>query len=107
MVFMAIVVPVVVEAMVIASRSGVMAERKREAAQLADRVLTQMVVTGNWKNGNQTGDFLPDYPGYAWALSADGWTEDAMEVLTVEITFSVKGRESTVQLSTLVPGTTS
>ncbi len=103
MVFLAVLLPVVVEAMSVASRCGTVAERKREATQLADRLLTEMVVTGDWRNGNQSGDFLPDAPGYTWALTTDGWPEDAMGLITVEVTFVVRGQESVVQLSTLVP----
>lgn len=107
MIFMAVVIPVIVEGVMVASRCGVVAERKREAAQLADRLLTEMVVTGDWHNGNQSGDFMPDYPGYTWEATMDGWTEDTMELLTVEVTFMVRGRESEVRLSTLVSETTS
>ena len=105
MLFMAIVLPAVVEGMALASRAGVAAQRGREAAQLADKTLAEMVVSGDWQQGDQEGDFEPDYPGYTWKLITDDWTEDAMSVLTVEVTFTVQGRESTVRLSTLVSET--
>jgi Tfp pilus assembly protein PilV len=101
MLFMAVVLPVIVEGMAVASHAGTVAERSRIAAQLADRLLTEMTVTGNWQDGDQSGDFEPDYHGYHWNLTAEDWTEDAMRVLTVEVTYSVQGRESTVRLSTL------
>jgi len=105
MLFMAIVLPAIVEGMALASRAGVAAQRGREAAQLADRILTEMVVSGEWQQGDQDGDFEPDYPGYSWKLTTDDWTEDAMRVLTVEVTFTVQGRASSVRLSTLVSET--
>ena len=105
MLFMAIVLPAVVEGMALASRAGVAAQRGREAAQLADKTLAERVVSGDWQQGDQEGDFEPDYPGYTWKLITDDWTEDAMSVLTVEVTFTVQGRESTVRLSTLVSET--
>ena len=103
MLFMAIVLPVICQAMATANRAGVLAERSREATQLADRVLSEAIVTGDWEQGDQSGDFAPDHPGYSWKLTTTGWTEDAMTVVTVKVTFMVQGRESSVSLSTLVP----
>ena len=103
MLFMAVVLPVIVEGMAVASHAGTVAERGRLAAQLADRVLTEMAVTGDWQDGDQSGDFEPDYNGYRWDLATDEWSEGPMRVLTVEVTYSVQGRESSVKLSTLVP----
>ena len=103
MLFMAIVLPVICQAMATANRAGVLAERSREATQLADRVLNESIVSGVWEQGDQTGDFAPDHPGYSWKLTTTGWTEDAMTVVTVKVIFTVQGRESSVSLSTLVP----
>lgn len=103
MLFMAIVIPVIVQGMAIANRAGVVAARSREAAQLADRVLTEAAVTGTWQNGDQSGDFEPDYPGYQWKLTTTAWSEDVMRLVTVEVTFPVQGHESSVRLSTLMP----
>lgn len=102
MFFLAIVIPVVAQGMALANRAGVMAERSREAAQLADRVLTEMTVTGDWQLGEQEGDFEPDYPGYRWELTVDAWPLDVMNELTVKVTFQVQGEDSSISLSTLV-----
>ena len=103
MLFMAIVLPAICQAMATAIRASAVAERSREAAQLADRVLNESVVTGDWEQGDQSGDFAPDHPGYSWKLTTTGWTEDTMTMVTVKVTFTVQGRESSVSLSTLVP----
>ena len=103
MLFMAIVLPVIMEGIAIAGRAGVVAHRSREAAQLADRVLTEMVVTGEWQQGDQEGHFAPEEPGFQWKLTTDAWSEDVMRLLTVEVSFTVQGRPSSVRLSTLVP----
>lgn len=104
MIIMAIVIPVIVEGIAIAGRAAVAAERKREAAQLADRVLTEAIVTGQWRDTNQEGSFEPDYPGFYWRLTTETWDEDVMRLVSVEVTFAVQGRESFVRLSTLVSG---
>ena len=53
--FMAIVIPVAIEGMHIASRAGTVAERKGEAARVAQRLLTETLVTTNWNQAVQSG----------------------------------------------------
>jgi Tfp pilus assembly protein PilV len=105
MLFMAIVIPAIAEGMSIAHRASVVAVRTREASQLADRILSEMVVTGDWVDGDQDGDFEPDYHGYHWTMTTDAWSdndsEEVMRLVTVVVDFSVQGRTFTVDLSTL------
>lgn len=103
MLFMAIVIPVVVEGMTIAHRAGIVADRSRVAAQLADRLLTEVVLTEQWRDGDQTGEFEPDFPGYRWSLTTEAWQEDVMRLVWVEVTYVVQGREFSVRLCTLAP----
>lgn len=103
MVFMAIVLPVAFEGMSIATRGSVASQRSREAAQLADGLLTELVATGDWQQGNQDGDFAPEHPGYHWTLKTEDWSEDVMRLLTVEVTYTVQGHDYSVRLSTLTP----
>ncbi|MBI5090998.1 MAG: type II secretion system protein [Candidatus Hydrogenedentes bacterium] len=109
MLFMAIVIPVVVEGISIAGRAGVAAERRREAAQLGDEKLTEKVITGEWQDGNQAGDFGEDHPGFRWELDTSDWDQDTMKVVTLDVIYTVQGVESTERLTTLVsePTTTS
>jgi len=105
MVFMAIVIPAAVRALTVANRAGVVADHKRVAAHLADSLLNELSVTGNWRNGNQTGDFGTGWPGYRWAVRSDSWEEDAMRVVSVDVFFEVQGMEYSVCLSTLAEET--
>ena len=102
MLFMAIVVPVMVQGMTVASRAGLVAERQREAVELADRLLTELVLTGDWRDSESEGDFGEDWPGYRWVLSDREWEEDTMLVVSVEVFFKVRGREHSLELTTLV-----
>jgi type II secretory pathway pseudopilin PulG len=104
MLFLAIVLPPAVHAFQVSGRAAVSAERLRIAGDLAESKLTELVLTGGWRTGPDAGDFEPDYPGYSWTVSADGWEEDAMRVVTVEVTYMVQGRERTVRLATLAAG---
>ena len=103
MLFMAIVLPVAFEGMAIATRGSVASQRGREAAQLADGLLTELVAAGDWQDGNQDGDFEPDHPGYRWHLTVEDWSEDVMRLLTLEVSYKVQGHDYAVRLSTLVP----
>ena len=102
MVFMAIVIPAAIQGLIIANRAGVVAAHKREAAQLADRLLTEIVVTDEWQTTQRTGDFGDEWPGYRWVVDDVAWEEDSMRLLTVEVFFEAQGQEYSVRLSTLV-----
>lgn len=105
MVFMAIVIPAAVHALTVANRAGLVADHKRVAAQLADSLLSETCVTGDWRHGNQTGNFGEERPGYRWAVRAEPWGKDAMQVVSVEVFFEVQGSEYSVRLSTLAEDT--
>ena len=49
MAFLAIVIPVAIQGLQIASRAGTVALRKSEAVRVADHMLGEMVATGQWK----------------------------------------------------------
>src|SRR2546426_12213557 len=55
LVFMAILIPVALEGLSIASRAGEVAVRKRDAALVAERILNENIVTTNWDTAVQNG----------------------------------------------------
>ena len=101
MVFVAIVIPVTVRAITVANRSAVAAERKRVAVELAESLLTQMIVTEDWRQSTRSGDFGEEWPGYTWALDDAVWEEDTMRVVSIAVLYEVQGRQYRVVLSTL------
>ena len=103
MLFMAIVIPVVVQGLLLASRTGIAADRQRNATALADTKLTELVLTDDWRDGERDGDFGDDWPGYAWRLVEEDWEKnDALVLLSLEVSFEVQGRASSVTLSTVL-----
>jgi len=102
LVFMAIVIPVAMQGLNIASRAGAVAERKREAARVAERLLNETLVTANWNQSAQSGVVKELDREYRWKLRSERWTESTMQLLSVEVTFPVQGKDYAVQLSTLV-----
>ena len=107
MVFMAVVIPAVIEGLTLANRTGLVAQRKRVAAQLADGKLSELVVTQQTQGSAPAGDFGADHPGYRWTIKSDQWAEDgAMRLVTIQVWYKVQEREYEVHLSTLVSGVT-
>lgn len=99
--FMAIVIPVAVQGLRVSSRAGALAERKREAVRVAERLLNESIVTTNWNKSGLSGTVTEDDREYRWTLRTEPWTETAMQLLSVEVTFPVQGEDHAVQLTTL------
>jgi hypothetical protein len=103
MLFLAIVIPVAVEALHVSSLAGEVAARKGAAARVADRVLNESLVTTNWTGGTQSGTATEGAIDFKWKLTAQNWPQDSMQLLTTEVTFQAQGKDYSVKLSTLVP----
>jgi Tfp pilus assembly protein PilV len=107
--FLAIVIPAIVEAMHLASLAGEVSARKGSAARIADRVLNESLVTTNWINGTQNGTATEGGLEFRWTLTSQSWPVDAaMQLVTAEVNFSAQGKDYGVKLSTLAsqPGQT-
>ena len=109
LVFMAIVVPVAIGALRVASLSGEVAERKAAAARIADRVLNEAAVAAQVSPLSQQGVATENGRPFRWTLQRENWPATgpgtpAMQVLTVDVAFSAQGRACDVRLSTLVNG---
>ena len=99
--FLAIVIPTAVDALHVASLAGEVAARKGVAARVADRILSESLVTTNWTSGNQSGTVTEGFLDFKWKLTSATWPEDSMQLLTAEVTFSAQGKDYSVKLSTL------
>lgn len=102
LVFMAIVIPVVVECLHVATQASEVAERKAEATRVAERVLNESIVTTNWDQSDQNGTAEDGSRAFDWTLHNEPWNQDPMRLLTVDVKYTVQGRDYSVQLSTLV-----
>ena len=106
LVFMAIVIPVPLEGLSIASRAGEVAARKSQAALVAERLLSESVVTTNWSQALQSGSTRQGVNEFRWTLRNDAWTGDpnqsSLRLLSAEVVFSAHGQDYPVRLTTLV-----
>jgi len=99
--FMAIVIPVAVDALRVASLSGEFATRKAEAARVADAILNESIVTTNW-NSAVNGTVIENGHEFHYTLNSQSWLPDpTLQLLTAEVTFSAGGRQCSVRLNTL------
>ena len=99
---LAMVVPLAVEALHVASAAGQLAARRSEAARVAERVLNEAIASGAWSAAAQAGEIEENGHQYHWTLRQEAWPEDAMQCLTAEVTFRAQERNGAVRLSTLV-----
>ena len=100
LVFMAIVIPVAIEALHVASLAGEVAARKGEAARVADRILNEDLVTTNW-NSAQNGTVTEGTDQFRYTVNTQAWPPDQMELVTAVVTFSAQGHDYSVTMSTL------
>ena len=104
--FMAIVIPVAIEGLHIASLAGTVSERKGEAARVARRLLTETLVTTNGDQSGQSGTVTEGQRQFRWTLKNDLWNQDpnqnVIRLLSVEVFFTAQNREYSVRMSTLM-----
>lgn len=130
--FMAIVIPVAIEALRVANLAGVVAERKGQAARIAETVLNENLLMSNAVLTAQSGTVREGTREFHYTLKAEPWSQHltnqipqrssqssglvvsqpqvdqmavsqiAMNHVTVEVLYTVQGREYSVMLDTLV-----
>lgn len=103
MVFLAILIPVVVESLNLSTRAAAYSDRKTTAAQLAENKLNENILfrTAGIANRETTGEFGPDFPGYRYEIRENTWSSDSLTEITVEVFFTVQGHEDSIALTTL------
>jgi hypothetical protein len=130
--FMAIVIPVAVQGLLIAAKAGEVAQRKEEAARIAERILNENIVTTNWNQSSQSGTVLEGIREFRWTMRSEPWSQNTtnqvpaqttaigllasgqprvdasaasqttLNLLSVEVVYTVQNEDYNVRLSTLV-----
>ncbi len=100
--FLAIVIPVAIQAIQLASYAGQVGQRKLIAARIGDRVLNDLIANGTWQGGTGSGVAEEGPLAFKWTTKVESWPEGTLRMLTVDVRFPVQGREQDVRLSTLV-----
>jgi len=132
MLFMAIVIPVAVQGLRVASLAGEVAERKSQASRIAESVLVDNLISTNSRSTSVEGVSLEGTREFRWALRSEEWAQAltnrlsagasamnqlagsqpavdqfsanrmTMNLVTVEVKYLVQDRDYSVRLSTLV-----
>lgn len=123
MVLMAIVIPVAVSGMHMASLAGVVTERKAIAMQIAERLLNEVVVTKQWSGANQSGVEQAGAFTFRWAMRDEPWTQlttlnqaynsvngintavvngNTIHQLSVDVSFIAQGKTYSAHLATII-----
>ena len=102
MLLLAIVIPAAIAGLHVASTAGTVAARKAEATRVAEQILNENVLMLNGNPASQSGTVVADGAEFHWTLRNEQWPADAMQLLTVEVTFAAQDRSGVVRLSTLL-----
>lgn len=104
---MAIVIPVSVQGLRIASLAGTVAERKTHAARVAERILNESLVTTNWNKPMQNGVVQEGHRQFRWTLRSEPWGVGTLHLVTVEVLYAVQDQDYSLRLSTVADGAVS
>ena len=101
----AVVVPVALRALLTVGALREVASYRRQATDLADFKLRELVATAAWTDADDSGDFGEDYPGYTWELVTDSWTEGEIALRRLDLAVYGPARvgQTAITLTTLVP----
>jgi type II secretory pathway pseudopilin PulG len=103
-VLMAIILPVAMQGISMAAKLASQARHRVEAATLGQQTLNELVLSGDYEDGDQEGEVSGDNTAYLWRLDVLDWEEeDSMQQLDLTVSWEDAGTgENTVMLSTLV-----
>jgi type II secretory pathway pseudopilin PulG len=102
---MAIIIPVAIEGMSVASRVGMLGQRKAAAMRVAERVINEVLVESQIQQASSSGTAYEGDTAYPWVMRTENWPEDAMQQMTVTVSFPVQGALHEISVSTLLPNT--
>lgn len=100
--FLAIVIPVAVGGLRVASLAGQVSQRKAIAARIGQKALNEWRVSNQGGAGLPRGTVYQDNSEYEWSLKSESWIEGTMRLVTVTVVYQVQGQDYDVRLSTLI-----
>jgi len=99
---MTIALPVILQTISIATSAASVSKRRVEASLLCQSKVDELISTGQWQNGQLSGDFQPDWPDYTWTAQVEDFDGVSQE-LDVTINWLGRGNiQDSLTLSTIV-----
>jgi prepilin-type N-terminal cleavage/methylation domain-containing protein len=102
LVLTAIILPVAMSGISLALSTAENAALQTEAAALAQTKMAEIVATGDWQNASLSGDFGTERPEFRWTSVVTDWQGTTLRQLDVEVSWTRRGRDRSVVLSTLI-----
>jgi type II secretory pathway pseudopilin PulG len=120
--FIAVITPVVVQGLRLASLAGEVSQRKALAMRVAERVLNETIVTGRWNSAGQSATEQAGPIPLRYTIRNEPWTAlstatsvntangvnqgfvnaNNLHLLSVDVSFPAQGQNYSVHLSTVV-----
>jgi len=104
MVLLGIVLPVAMRGVSMALAASEYSRHTAEASSLAQEKLSELSVLGVASSTGNAGDFGADHPDYHWSLQTQS-RDYGLTQLDLSITWSERGRDRSMTVSTLVTDT--
>jgi len=102
---LAIVVPAINKGISVATGMASSARMRTEATGLAESKLNELLGTGEWQNGQSSGDFSPDWPQYHWQSTMSNWQYDTtsagLQQVDVQVTYTFRNTQQSITVSSL------
>jgi general secretion pathway protein I len=102
LVLLAIILPVAMRGISLATRTAGAARNRTVAASLAQTTLNELVLSSEWQEGDLSGDYGDEWPAYSWASEVQTWEESNLRRLDVRVEWASGEQVRSVTLSTLV-----
>ena len=101
-VLIGIILPVAMKGISLSIALASSAKHQREATFLAEAKLSELISTGEWLNSDLSGDFGEHWPEYRWSAEVSQWDDPTLQELALSVTWTSRGTEHEITLSTLV-----
>jgi prepilin-type N-terminal cleavage/methylation domain-containing protein len=103
-VLIAIIMPVAMKGISLATKVAGQSKQRVEAASLARTKLTEIIATDEWEYGNVSGDFGEDWPEYNWTFETSDWSDASLRQLDMVVSWGPETEygQQYVTLTTLV-----
>jgi prepilin-type N-terminal cleavage/methylation domain-containing protein len=102
---LALVLPALMQGLRLGGSLADETRHRSEAAGLAESKLNEIMSSGEWQQGNLSGDFGTDWPQYRWEETTDAWAQDTtglgLQEIDITVFWTMLGREHSLMVSTL------
>jgi prepilin-type N-terminal cleavage/methylation domain-containing protein len=101
-VIVAVVVPVAMQGISIATGLASLTRQRAQATSLAESKLDEIIIGQLWQGAQLSGDFAPQFPEYHWQADVSDWEEADMKQIQLHVSWVNRGKDREIILSTLV-----